>query len=1169
MTQQNSVLFEQHFAVPYSCQQRSYQFIELSNGIHGLVITDPSEDLASCCLSVAAGHHSNPDNIPGLAHLCEHMISLSSKDYPEIDAYRKAVHLAGGSRNALTTNESTSYFFSIPITSSQKEQSDFENILDIFTSNFKNPSFESNYSNREIYAVDNEHTLNKTKKNRLAFQGYKLLANNKHQFSRFSTGNFESLTNISKKHDIKTQLLEFFKLEYTPDKMVFVLRGPQSLNFLQRLAISKFGKIGTDLKKNPISMKTIHSPAPINTNILSKSWHNKYNTQSYMPNNMRRAVLINKDLDPLIRIAFPVCFTSMKTFSTEKLLFFINFWCDIFGSESSNTLASTLLAKELIITITTKTNIVTYDTLLLEIELSLTEFGIKNISLILDIIYNFISLFTSNADDKFSKHLAKNMSQFNGICIYNFLNSEAESNSVWEVKALSNFMLENINSYGKFFLKGLHLYDDSTPGFCGAYSESNGSKSWWITEAKDFQLFMKQVVCFDNCIISYVGNMNNTNLDWVVGIPNNFNIETDFDFEYKIAMINSKVINTDNFSNYKLNISPPNIFAEDIIDNQSLLLQYVTQTIDTSNVALGYSVKNISSLDVPKLIHHDQGCQLWMKTEIDTAFKNKILLTVELINTKIGVSPKLVAILETLVQLVRYRINGYLYPAMTMNYCYDLFPSFKGDTGILLHVSGPNHKFNKVLMVIIYELKLLVDTFQTCITTKEFEKAKDAIILRYENASNISSMQSAVLGLMATMEENTWMLNQRIDACKSTTIEMMASTLPNIFSTCYLTSFLQGDIDGNSLKDTILPIITKLVDKFEGEDHQFPSSVMLPVGSNYYVHTFTKDDTNCVEYFIQTCLRTDITKRSITKFITFIMSSGLVNKIRTEYQLGYIALVGLKSFRKTQGIHIAVVSGSHSADSLDSKLDDIIIEWYEQNIKKLKTSQLSELIEKFIASETAANKSLSASGGKSSIFFGVLGGSGGDKKIIKQHNSYWEQIENKTYAFPNNMHGEDSIDLESIKNLTVQTVDNFIVNEILPTSKNRSKISIQVDSKCSKEEVESKFKSVQLFIFLSSMGLPIKKEHLDEILENSGDSQIVLGKSLYKYYRGKGKSITLIASMIAKLSTSMLFSANDVKGKVEPAIPKLEIDEYHLREWQTSIGYIKDSISMKQKIQNF
>lgn len=1161
------IIFQPHFAAPYYWKQRSYQLLELPNGIHGLVITDPSEDLASCSLTVATGHHANPDNIPGLAHLCEHMISLSSKDFPEIDAYRKAVHYAGGTHNALTTNETTSFYFSIPMTSSTRgEQSDFGNILDIFTSNFKNPSFEANFSNREIYAVDNEHTINKTKRQRLAFQGYKLLANNKHPFSSFSTGNFESLTNGTKNQDIKSQLNAFFVSEYTPDKMAFVLRGPQSLNYLQKLAISNFSKLGG--LKNARINHPIHVASPPSWNILEEVWSKRYICKAYNAPNLQRVVLINKDLDPLFRLAFPICLNDSENLSKKQIMFFVDFWCEIFGSESDRTVASELAKRELIVSMTTKTSSVTYDTILLEMEMLLTPQGMTQIATILDLIFNYISLLSTNFS-KFVKHLAKAMSQFNGICMYNFLNAGAESSSVWEERFLSKNMLFDFNTFGQFFIRGFHIYDHSSSGFCGGYLESDEAKTWWLKEAKSFCTFLSSFLSFDKSLVTLVAKIEDINLNWVDQLPGIYSREPDFHFEFKIGVLKPSIVKI-NKEKYNLGIPPPNIFADDIVNNQKELLYRVSQTIENSaNAALGYSVKNMSSFDAPRLFHHDQGCQLWIKKESDFVFKNKELLTIELVNTKIGAHPSFVAVLEILVQLIKSRVNSYLYQAFTMGYCYDLFPSFKGDSGILLHVSGPNTKFNDVLAVLIDEIKLITDSFVNCVLLEEFKKARKAVLLKYENAKNLSSMETASLGLMASIEENTWMLDQRIESCEKTTIDTMAHLLPQIFSSCYLTALLQGDIDECSLKNEILPAVTRLVEKFEGEDYKFPSSVMLPPGSSYFVHSSTKDHTNCVEYFLQTCTRDDITKRSLTKFIAFAMSASLVGKIRTEYQLGYISLVGLKSLRRTQGIHIIVVSGSHSAESLDLKLDDLIMEWFDQSFKNLKNSQLDELIDKFVTTENSVNKLLTTTSGQHSLFFGILGSSGGDKKIVKQHNSYWEQIENKTYSFSKNIQGEDAIDMEVIKQLNVDAVVNFVKKEILPTSIQRRKLSVLVDSKCSKEEIESKFKTIQLYIFLSSMGLPIKKEHLDEILVEAGDSQVTLAKLLYKYYRGKGKSVTLIVAVMARLSKSLLFSSSESATKAETALQRTEIDGNHLREWQYKVGFIRDKMTMKEKLQAF
>lgn len=1160
--------YRQHFVVPFSHEQRSYSTLKLPNGISGLIITDPSEDVASCSLSVATGHHANPNNIPGLSHLCEHMILVSSKDYPQPDTLTKTIHNAGGSKNALTTNESSTYYFSVPISSSKTKRSDFELILEIFTSNFDCPLFDETYSNREIYAVDNEHTVNKTKKNRLAFHGFKLLANEKHQFSRFSTGSFTSLTESCKKYDIRTKLVQFFEKEYTPDKMCFVLRGPQSLNYLQKLAVVNFGKIRSsnsikELLANPSPnskiFSAISSQKSFNPNRLSQIWKTRYMNDVFEKDNTKRAIIIDKDVDSVLRIAFPITCSNFDKFSKRELLFYQDYWCDFFGSETTNTVVSFLFSKEFIITATTKIADITFDTILLELELTLTKLGMQSISTIIDVILNYAGLFDDKQNNKFAKHLAKSMSQFNGIQMYNFLHAEAESNSVWEVKTLSGLLLTDISSYGKYFIKQVPILDYDIDGYQGSYSESKTAQGWWVGQTAKFCQFMQENITLKNMLISYVGSMKETKLDWVENTAPNMT-ESNFGFEYTIGTIKSSVCKN---LFYGLGLSPPNVFAKDLVENQSCLLDVLAATQNFSlDASLGYSVKNMALTTAPTLLRFDKGFQLWYKQEVDTTYKDKTLFTMELVNTEVGSSPDFVVVLEMLTQIVNFRVSEYLYPALTMNYAYNLYPSFKGDTGILLHVSGPKGNFEKVLTVLIYEMKLVVESFSSVVSIAEFEKAKQAVLFRFENVENISSLEIASLGMMALVEENTWMPDARIKALKNCTFSNIQSNLTKIFSKCYLTAFLHGDIK-SSYYDELLPVVNKLAPRLDGTGHQFPSSILLPEGANYFACTSSKNLTNALQVFIQTCTREDIEKRSITKFVSFVMTMSLVNLLRTEYQLGYIALVGLKTFRKTYGIHISLVTGAYAADDLEIKVDDILVEWYERNVRRLKQSQLNDLIEKFIASDQS-NKSASSLTTNASLFYGAIGSTSGDTKAVKQHCGFWEQLDSKTYAFSGSIQGDDFIDYDTIKGLTVNSLCAFIRSKILPTSVERSKISVLVDSVCSKEEMENESKGIQLFLFLSSMGLPIKQQHLQDILKTSGDSQIALSKNLYKYYREKGKSLTLLAAMMAKLSKSLLFSHDTTN--VEPAVKKKEVDITSITNWQHNIGYIRDQQPLSQKL---
>lgn len=70
----------------------------------------------SCFLFVVLkllGSLSDPVNISGLAHFCEHMLFLGTKKYPKENEYSQFLSEHAGSSNAFTSGEHTNYYFDI------------------------------------------------------------------------------------------------------------------------------------------------------------------------------------------------------------------------------------------------------------------------------------------------------------------------------------------------------------------------------------------------------------------------------------------------------------------------------------------------------------------------------------------------------------------------------------------------------------------------------------------------------------------------------------------------------------------------------------------------------------------------------------------------------------------------------------------------------------------------------------------------------------------------------------------------------------------------------------------------------------------------------------------------------------------------------------------------
>lgn len=101
--------------------KKEYRVIKLPNGLKALLIkkneekTSESEILAAANLTVGVGSFDEPPNIGGLAHFLEHMLFMGSEKYPEESSYNQFISANGGSDNAMTENEFTTYFFDVSL----------------------------------------------------------------------------------------------------------------------------------------------------------------------------------------------------------------------------------------------------------------------------------------------------------------------------------------------------------------------------------------------------------------------------------------------------------------------------------------------------------------------------------------------------------------------------------------------------------------------------------------------------------------------------------------------------------------------------------------------------------------------------------------------------------------------------------------------------------------------------------------------------------------------------------------------------------------------------------------------------------------------------------------------------------------------------------------------
>ncbi|XP_056616513.1 insulin-degrading enzyme isoform X2 [Triplophysa dalaica] len=218
--------------------KREYRGLEFINGLKAVLISDPTTDKSSAALDVHIGSLSDPENISGLAHFCEHMLFLGTEKYPKENEYSQFLSEHAGSSNAFTSGEHTNYYFDV-------SHEHLEGALDRFAQFFLCPLFDESCKDREVNAVDSEHEKNVMNDAWRLFQLEKATGNPKHPFSKFGTGNKLTLETRPSQQgiDVREELLKFHSTYYSSNLMGLCVLGRESLEDLTSMVVKLFGEV--------------------------------------------------------------------------------------------------------------------------------------------------------------------------------------------------------------------------------------------------------------------------------------------------------------------------------------------------------------------------------------------------------------------------------------------------------------------------------------------------------------------------------------------------------------------------------------------------------------------------------------------------------------------------------------------------------------------------------------------------------------------------------------------------------------------------------------------------------------------------------------------------------------------------------------------------------------
>lgn len=254
-----------------------------------------------------------------------------------------------------------------------------------FASFFANPLFTESATLRELNAIESEHAKNLQSDTFRNYQLFKSRANSNHPFSKFFTGNKETLAVNTKASniDLRQSLLQFYQTYYSANQMTLAIVAPQPLEQLQQLVVECFAKLPNRSIPKP-ETKWTGVPVFLNDQSLLPSFG--YKVEVVPVSDLRQAV-----------IAFPVLYATDLERQLNSLIHPSTYVAHLIGHEGPNSLLSALKSKGWVNGLGVALAEESSDFECLEITVNLTLPGLVEVDAVLRYLFSYLRLLTTKS----------------------------------------------------------------------------------------------------------------------------------------------------------------------------------------------------------------------------------------------------------------------------------------------------------------------------------------------------------------------------------------------------------------------------------------------------------------------------------------------------------------------------------------------------------------------------------------------------------------------------------------------------------------------------------------------------------------------------------------------------------------------------------------------------
>ncbi|EWY79466.1 insulysin [Fusarium oxysporum NRRL 32931] len=850
-----------------SLDDRDYRVIRLGNELEALLVHDPETDKASAALDVNVGNFSDESDIPGMAHAVEHLLFMGTKKFPIENEYHYYLSANAGSSNACTGPTSTNYFFDISAKPANDQDptdtnpSPLREALDRFAQFFIEPLFLPETLDRELKAVDSENKNNLQNDKRRLLQLEKSLSNPNHPFCHFSTGNFEVLKTLPEARgiNVRDKFIEFHDRHYSANRMKLVVLGREPLDVLQKWVAELFSPV-------------------VNKNLPPNRWPGvlPFRETDLGMQCFAKPVMDSRELN----LYFP--------FIDEELMFATQpsrYISHLIGHEGPGSIMSYIKSKGWANGLSAGAYPVCPGTPgIFDVQVRLTEEGLKNYPEIVKIFFQYISLLREGPPQEWIFQEQKGMADVD----FKF---KQKTHASRFTSLISSVMQKPLPR--EWLLSGQSRLREFAP--------DEIEKALATIRPDNFRM----VIVSRN----YPGNWDQK--------------EKWYGTEYRHEKIPDDLMEE---CRKAFAVSPKDRLSALHLPHKN---KFIPTKLEVKRKEVDKPALN------PRVIRNDCIARTWWKKD-DTFWVPRANVVVSLKTPLIYASAENNVKARLFSDLVRDTLEEYSYDAKLTGLQYNVGLHWPG---VFLNIGGYNDKLLVLLEQVVTTMRDLD------IKEDRFEIVRERLIRGYSNwqlqpacrqISNYTNWLNAPGGDFIAEELATALSSVSLEGVRLFQKQMLGQV------------FIEVYVHGNMYKEDALKathMVESMLKPRVLPKAQWPilRSLILAKGSNYVFRKTLKDPHNvshCVETWFYVGSRDDRDVRTKTLLLEQMLCEPAFDQLRTKEQLGYVVFSGRRSFSTTYGFHFLIQS-EMAPEFLDSRIEAFLMR-YADTLEKMSETEFED-----------------------------------------------------------------------------------------------------------------------------------------------------------------------------------------------------------------------------------